>query len=485
MLREQDIYEFFAGRDLDIRKSGDPAVPKSGNARWIDQKCAADVISIIADCIANHVSTAAAAQEQAMNSANQAELGDAAADVPPLLTTMSGSGAAVVSPESIEFSSRDIWFSNYTVTYVQDIFKKPELGESTARHEYDKFFMQPMEMLSYAGVLNKKKVKGKNIYSVANAQVLEYLSQRERNALIFLQIYIQKVLTDSGLWDVFDTFYTEQTTEAYKAAKLAFSTFTKENTPINGDTECNRIFIKVLNPIAYARNSKGTERGHLSANKITYDMLMYNRTNFRDAYYDKAKDITRTELESALNDPNHPYHGLYSYKVNKAKTEAKKAKDQLREFVKRVYNGMSEHREPNHIHDLATHMHHIFPEAQYPDISSYLENLIALTPTQHLNYAHPNGATSEINKEYQYHLLISKAERIKENIERPSDVYEVIYDFHRFVFVLSVGFDMDELNNEIPSLDWPAVASAINSYYSKSGPDADPAPSLYQSYNPQ
>ncbi len=476
MFREQDIHAFFKGRDLDIRKTG--------NARWIDQKCAADVVSIIADCIINYVSTNEAASqlleqnatdEMEMHHLEQSETDEM--DMHHLEQSAANESEGDDAGKVLEFNSRDIWFSNYTVTYVQDIFKKPDLNKQAAKHEYDKFFMQPMEMLAYAGVLNKRKVGTRNIYSVADYEVLEYISLRERNALAFLQIYIQKVLSDSGLWDVFDTFYEKQTADSYKAAKLAFSSFTKEHTPINGDTECNRIFIKVLNPIAYVRNSKGTERGHLSANKITYDMLMYNRNNFRDVYSGKAKEMTRKE-SAALQGTKTPNDSYYRY-------QAQKAKNFLRVFIRQVYNGMPEHREEGHINDLATHMHHIFPEAQYPQISFFLENLIALTPTQHLNYAHPNGSTSEINRDYQYHLLISKAQRIKENIETCNDFFDVIYDFHRFVYVLSVGFDKNELNEQIPLMDWPAVASAINSYYDKTKLDADPALSLYQSFQRQ
>lgn len=43
MLTQQDIIEFCNQYDYDIRKSG--------NGRWIDQKCAADVVTVVADCI--------------------------------------------------------------------------------------------------------------------------------------------------------------------------------------------------------------------------------------------------------------------------------------------------------------------------------------------------------------------------------------------------------------------------------------------------
>ena len=80
-------------------------------------------------------------------------------------------------------------------------------------------------------------------------------------------------------------------------------------------------------------------------------------------------------------------------------------------------------------------MHHIFPEAQYPEICYFLENLIALTPTQHLGYAHPDGKTQEINEQYQHLLLLSKASRIEENIKGHTG--EKIYEFSNFLFVLN------------------------------------------------
>ena len=122
--------------------------------------------------------------------------------------------------------------------------------------------------------------------------------------------------------------------------------------------------------------------------------------------------------------------------------------------------------ETNHLSDKATHIHHIFPKSQYPEICYYLENLIALTPTQHLNYAHPNGKTQEINKTYQHLLLLSKADRIKENLEvtELSNAYEIIYEFPRFLHVLSVGFSDEDVEN-IEDMDFVSVMNAINIHY--------------------
>ena len=122
---------------------------------------------------------------------------------------------------------------------------------------------------------------------------------RERNALFFLKTYIEKVLRDSGIYPYFEAFFQAPTKDNYLDVKDAFSSFMIRNTKINGAVECNRIFIKVINPLAYFGNSRGTEKGRLSKQIITYDMLMYNRNNFRDVYADKPKGITRKEYAAA------------------------------------------------------------------------------------------------------------------------------------------------------------------------------------------
>lgn len=408
MLTQQEIIDFCNEYDYDIRKSG--------NGRWIDQKCAADVVTVIADCIYNYAS------EDDDN-------------------------------DDGTFTTADIWHYEYAVQNVEAIFKKPGVESDAARSEYNKFFQQPMEMLANARVLTKTKRGNKNSYQVNNLEVLEYIALRERNALFFLKTYIEKVLADSGLYPVFEKFFESQTREAYKTVKHTFSTFLKYNTKIKGTVECNRIFIKVLNPLAYFKNSRGTERGRLSGQIITYDMLMYNRNNFRDVYADKPKGVTRRKY--AATHPVEVNEAYYRY-------QSAKAKKYLHLFNNQSRGGRTEHPEPAHMADKAIHMHHIFPEATYPEICNYLENMIALTPTQHLNYAHPDGHTQEINEQYQHLLLLSKADRIYENLT-DADA-EKIYEFSNFLFVLHVGFDDDDILG-IADMDFCAVINAINVHY--------------------
>lgn len=405
MLTQQAIIDFCNQHNYDIRKSG--------NGRWIDQKCASDVVTVIADCIYNY--------------------------------ELENSGSTFTTP--------DIWHYDYAVENVEAIFKKPGVESEAAKNEYDKFFQQPMEMLANAQVLTKIKQGNRNFYKVNNIEVLEYIALRERNALFFLKTYIEKVLTDSGIYTVFEEFFETQTKEAYNNVKQTFSSFTIRNTNINGVVECNRIFIKILNPLAYFKNSRGTEKGRISEQNITYDMLMYNRNNFRDIYADKPKGITRKEYSVAH--PVEVNEAYYHYQSAKAKRFLRIFNDQRR-------NGQTEHLETAHMQDKAIHMHHIFPEAIYPEICYYLENIIALTPTQHLNYAHPDGRTQEIDEQYQHLLLLSKAYRIYENLTDVAS--EKIYEFSNFLFVLNVGFDNDDVL-EIADMDFCAVVNAINLHY--------------------
>lgn len=404
-LNETDIYDFLLKNDYDVRLSH--------NARWIDQKCASDVITIVSDCILQYVDRT----------------------------------------KKTPFTSMDIWHDEYTTTYVESIFKKPHPDEEMARNEYDKFFQQPMEMLAYAGVLTKCKKGSRNFYSISERAILEYLSIRERNSLTFLQLYINKVLADSGIKQLFDDFFIMQTKESYEIVKDGYIRFTILNTPINGEVECRRIFIKVINPLAFLHGKHGTENGRLSRGKITYDMLMYNRDNFRDIYSDKPKELTRRQYAEQFG--FKPSFGFNSYISQKAKRLVRAFNDTFR-------GGLSEIKDGKHNADYAINIHHIFPEADFPEICAHYENLIALTPTQHFSYAHPMGNTNRVDREYQQICLLAKAVVIQETLADMS--CEQIYEFGRFMFVLYIGLD-NELFMQIADGDYEGAVSAINIMY--------------------
>ena len=404
-LTDSEIDSFINSHNYDVRVSG--------NARWIDQKCTADVLTIVSDCISVY------------------EDG---------------------SPGR-EFTTKDVWLSQYAIENVEAIFKKPGVTSEKAKNEYDKFFQQPMELLSYAGILTRRKVGARNFYSVAKPDLLTYISIRERNALTFLQKYISKVLSDSGVMIDFKEFFSKQSKPAYDKIKARFEQFTILHTRINNEVECRRIFSKVLNPLSYLLNVRGTEAGRISKYKITYDMLMYNRDNFRDLGSQKPKDMTRKEYAEAAN--IKPLPGLAAYMSQKAKRV-------VREFNEKYRGGLTEVQDAHHLADKAVHIHHIFPQADYSEICAHYENLIALTPTQHLSYAHPNGHTQKIDPAYQNICLIAKAGLIEEVLNDPTR--DQIYEFVRFMHVLKVGLENDSFES-IVDRDFEAAINAINLAY--------------------
>lgn len=392
------LEQFLNAHDYDIRKSL--------NGRWIDQKCTMDELCFVADCVVVYL------QEGGKQ----------------------------------PFQSPDIWHMPYAIENVQKLFSKPDPTDETTIDEYNKFFRQPLKMLAAAGVLREDGKKNNTIqFSVDNEAVLDYLSLRERNCFDFLCSYITKTLKDSGLWDAFESFFDEQTKEQYHNVKEKFRQFCWDYTPINNDKEPNRIFTKVLNPLAVQRKKKGTIKGNLSKRIITIEDIKYNRTNFRDK--DKDKNISRQQAQCA----EKVQEIIYDYNIEKAKRR-------LRKFNDLYCAGRSEVTDAMSIGEPATHMHHIFPKNEFPQIADYVENLIALTSGQHIQKAHPAGKTQIVDRDYQYICLISKTESIRKNIVEGFG--EPLYDFLSFMVVLDTGLRTDYFES-LPQNDFKQVASGI------------------------
>ncbi|MGL2532704.1 restriction endonuclease [Helicobacter pylori] len=370
-MKESQIINFLKLSDYDIRKTQ--------NARWIDQKCTPDVLSIVADCILEFT------QYSIKKS----------------------------------FSVKDIWNNPYTNENVKMIFSKPDLNSNFSKNEYDKFFSQPIKLLAYSGILFENKYNGnKNTYTIQNIELLEYLMQRETNALKFLILYIQKVLMDSGIYPLFDNFLQKQNTESFKQLKDGFTHFTINNTAINNATECYRIFTKIINPLAFYYGKKGTRKGYLSNTIITKDELNYNRINWRDI--GKDKNTTRQEYDLI----NSKGIANSNYLISKAKKVVKQYNDRFNNSLSEVKQEKEESQ--------ATQIHHIFPIQDFPIIADYIENLIALTPNQHFIYAHPNNQTRLIDRDFQYICLLAKTTTILNDTQG-------VYDWNDYIVVLNTG----------------------------------------------
>ncbi len=402
-MKESQIINFLKLSDYDIKKTQ--------NARWIDQKCTPDVLSIVADCILEFT------QYSIKKS----------------------------------FSVKDIWNNPYTNENVKTIFSKPDLNSNFSKHEYDKFFSQPIKLLAYSGILFETKTGNRNIHTIQNIELLEYLMQRETNALKFLILYIQKVLTDSGIYPLFDTFLQKQDTESFKQLKDGFTHFTINNTAINNATECFRIFTKIINPLAFYYGKKGTRKGFLSNTIITKDELNYNRINWRDI--GKDKNTTRQE-----------YDLINSKRIANSNYLISKAKKVVKQYNDRFNNSLSEVKQEKE-ESQATQIHHIFPIQDFPLIADNIENLIALTPNQHFIYAHPNNQTRLIDKDFQYICLLAKTNTIFNDTQG-------VYDLEHYIFVLNMGLKttiFSQVNNK-----WELLR-AIDAFYFDFNKSKDPS----------
>lgn len=377
---KEKIQEHFKNFNFDIRKSED--------ARFMDQKVTPDVLCIMADCVLNYV-----------------------------------------ADRDIEFTKDDIWNDQYFIKNVKDIFKKPDAKNKTTRLEYDKFTSQPLRTLAYAKVLQIEKKSRKNWYKIVNKPILEFIAWKERTAYIFLYVYLLKVLRDSDLLKYFEEFKEKCENKTisnndFQDLKNRYSKFIKGHTKINTKIEVNRIFPKVLNIYSCENNIRGTIKGRLSRNQIYFTDLMYNRTNWRDIK--KNKHISRQEsiLEyESLTAKQNPTYSKY---------QVQKAMDMIRKMYKE-----SEVKD-QWAKGEATQVHHIFPQATFPELAAYLENLIKLTPTQHFTKAHPSNQTQEINKDYQLVCLLAKTNSIEKSLNKG----QVIYRKEFFIFIINRGLNI-------------------------------------------
>lgn len=384
MINETAVQTFLNNHNYDIRKTH--------NGRWIDQKCTPDVVNFVAD------------------------------------STLQFS---LDSNTSKSFTKNDIWRYKYSEEYIPAIFNKPVTSENQVENEYDKFFAQPLELFASARILNKSKRGRENIYTVANQDVLEYISINERNTINFLYMYFEKAINDSDIANLFEQFFRIQNQDSYLYLKDNFENFIRASTPINGVDEPRRIFTKVINILAFKKHKCGTKRGRISKSIITYPELMYNQENFRDLYADKPKGISRVDWER-----NHPR----DTNPNWFKYESMRAKKAVRRYNLTFNTGLSEVHTENESAP-ATQIHHIFPEHAYHEIAMYHENLIAITPNQHMTKAHPNNDTRRIDFSYQRTLLLSKVHTIKKYVDTTVD--GEFYSFDRFVEVLNIGLNVD------------------------------------------
>jgi len=277
-----------------------------------------------------------------------------------------------------------------------------------------------------------------NYYTIRNAEILQYISLRERNALFFLDCFLTKTMEDSGMMPFLNTFFQQQSRSALYSLRDSLMQLYHNNTPIKGDLEPPRIFNKIINILAFKRKLKGAVRGNVSATSLTIDKIRYNEINWRDL--NKDKSITRQSYKELFQLNIGAGEGYYKYAIQKAK-----------KFVRQLHPYSEIHRFSEYP---GLQAHHIFMESEFPEIADYPENIICITPNQHFYRAHPNNKTIIIDPNYQLICLLSKLDSIEINYRAGN----ADYSLSDFVNVLNVGLDTDAFT---PQMDYEEIKHQI------------------------
>lgn len=379
--------------DFDIRKTHD--------ARFVDQKCTPDIVSFIADCI---LSTSCANKT---------------------------------------FTINDLWDESYFINNCRIIFGKPSPKDTSATNEYNKVLCQPLKLLAYSHVLTVYNIKKTLHFHVADMDMLEYISTKERNAYNFMLKFFMKVISDSGIMRFFNE-YKENCMVDTKGAKseiyAKYHRFISSNTPSHSKTDVDRIFHKVFNLFAYHNMLPGSKGKILN----WYD-LMYNRINWRDK---GKKQKSETREKAAYAERERINQDFYiDYQVNKAIRQVRAKQGTISEVHDELADG------------IATEVHHIFPKSDFPELASYFENLILLTSSQHRQKAHPQSNFHLIDKEYQLVCLMAKSRTVEDYINKHGESF---YTKKSFVYVVNTG----TLQNDLQENDsFDTIRRYLHNYY--------------------
>lgn len=376
-----DIQSFINKQNFDIRVSN--------NGRFTDQKCIPDVLCAVAESVLAYID------------------GD----------TTKG------------FTKDDIWHSDYSNALITESFSKPDIETNSTTSEYDKFFAQPLKLFASANILSETKQGRANYYIIKELEILEFIALREKNALDFLFLYLNKVMTDSGCIHLFDEFFTLQDKNSFNRLCEGLDYMYRTYTKIKKDYEPPRIYNKIINIFAFKKKKLGSVKGRISKYPITIDELRYNRVNWRDI--GKGKNMSRQEFARQSENAISNNKGYYERAVTKAK-----------EFVHSIEKYSEVHPYPAYV---ATEAHHIFMKSEFPSIADCAENIIALTGTEHYSYAHPNRNTQRTDPNYQMICLLSKLDSIERNFQNGRNDYSLA----DFAMVLNIGLKTEQFNEQM------------------------------------
>lgn len=325
------------------------------------------------------------------------------------------------------FSRFEIENATYLDKAVQREYGKASTQSTNHKNEYDKFVSQQLNMLAFAGVL--KSFSGRpRLYSVQNRTLLVELTRTEQSTREFLIEYLQQTLTRWGFWPRFEEYFASGQTDAdLQTLKNQFFQLLSSVTGIGTrgsakpQVESNRIFPKVLNPLAWNFGANGVEGGKVM-NAIPSRMdQVYNRPNFRDIATGKPKKFSRKEFEV-----QNAHRAPQRSQIERNMTAHMKAVGNYHKPEPEVFD---------HSRNPGVYVHHIFPKSTHPRIKDTKENLILLTAGQHFGQAHKDGNTRGVEPIFQKICLFNKLESVRSSVEKDDGMYS----YEGFANVLREG----------------------------------------------
>lgn len=360
-----------------------------------------------------------------------------------LATVASAVNVLVTLRSRKEFSRFDLADVDSLNLAVSKEYGKPALDSEDAKNEYDKFLSQNLNVLAFAGVLSS--IAGRpRMYYIRDAETLADLAGNDTECRKFLIEYLHWVLKKFNWWREFEKYtQSECSNEDLQALKSSFTILLINTMGLgsrgakNPGIEAGRIFQKVLNLLAFQYDVPGVAGGRVMSTAPSKFDLSYNRPNWRDQATSKPKNLTRKEYDRQRE------AAIGEQVSSSVKTVAMRK-------VRTYHKNVSEVPDSTGVN--ASHVHHIFPQSQFKELADVLENLIALTPGQHLGEAHPHGNTQKIDPVFQRTCLFRKLESIKASV----DAGDGMYSYEHFVWVLHKGLGIDS-----PEPNYDAIKAAI------------------------
>jgi hypothetical protein len=328
------------------------------------------------------------------------------------------------------FSDKDIRDSKIFNALMQDYFSKAP--QEQAENEYNKVSSYQLGLLAFAGILKIISNRPKK-YKIESLEAINFISVNDLNASKFLAEYTEKFLFDNGLISVFEQYKSNPNQDNHLKAKDAYWEWAKINTGVRGDDRRHtyRVFNKIFNVYCNKHRIPGEDASNITLGPCPYSFLIYNRKNFRDQ--DMPSGMTRQQYKKEILDEIDS-GGVVATLLKKAK-EAVRSRHINDSEVKDISLGY----EPNS----GVHVHHILPQHSYSQFSLSRENLIALTPGQHLSRAHIEASTRTINSDFQKICLKQKFQAILESTK----LGDGFYNLSEFIKIINTCFDWNVPEN--------------------------------------